>query len=175
MDETIAGLDDDEQMMVTIVVYDNEHEVGRYTLPREYVSNSELLNTMTQCDESETLPINVSESLRVTKYGIEKGVEFLRLCKGVKLKNPVKPMISKDLNIVWAKAFDNTEEKMDSSSLVKFVDDIHASSEKCDKLYEVIMTASYMDNKSLVNLVCTKLAQIVRSAPVPAISTEMNL
>lgn len=148
----VSGLDDIQEP-VTIVHTTIDHVTKssqriKHQLSVEDCKNCVMLTTVIESTKEHEIPIGDS----VTLYAMKNIIEYLKHHNGKEITDPEKPIRSKIMREICKDEWDAT-----------FADRIHAESFECDKIYECILGANYLHIESLINLLCAKVAAIVKN------------
>lgn len=144
------GLDDDEEVPVLLLVAQDQQE---FTVTREVAMMSELVRTMWEGDKSEKkIPLqNVKSNI------LKKVIEYMQYHH----KNPPKEI----------------EKPLKSANMREVVNDWDAQFVEVDQetLFELILSANYMDIKPLLDLTCAKVASMIKGKTPEEIRRRFNI
>ena len=143
------SLDDDEgESQLTLTSQENES----FTVDRKVACMSELVKTMAEGDDENTIPLpNVKAAI------LKKVIEYMTYHN----ENPAKEI----------------EKPLKSAIMAEVVDAWDASfvEVKQEILFELILAANYMDIKPLLDLTCAKVASMIKGKTPEQIRKTFNI
>ena len=154
--EPVLSLDTDTQELdIVLKAFDGQS----ITLPYSYCKLSKVLTEIISqlSTEDNVVDLPLIHSINVLKY-IGK---FLCIHKGTEPTLIEKPLRTADLTQLTIK--DNIE----------FIDEILIEGQ-IPFLYEVLSAANYIQCNSLINLLCAKIASMIKGKPIDQIKSILN-
>jgi len=143
------GLDAEDVPTLTLQAQDGE----QFTVPREVAMMSELVKTMWEGDKNEQeIPLQ-----NVKKDILKKVIEYMEFHH----KNPPKEI----------------EKPLKSGNMREVVSDWDAHFVEVDQetLFDLILSANYMDIKPLLDLTCAKVASMIKGKSPEEIRRRFNI
>jgi len=148
--DDIVGLEDEDEAPTLKL---SSQDGKSFTVPREVAMMSALVKTMWEGDKKEkNIPlINVKSAI------LEKVIEYMKFHH----KNPAKEI----------------EKPLKSSNMREVVSDWDANFVEVDQetLFELILSANYMDIKPLLDLSCAKVASMIKGKTPDEIRRRFNI
>jgi len=148
-ENNIQGLEDEVEHELTLISQDGE----KFQIPLQVATLSALVKTMYEGDKSEkNIPLqNVKSTI------LRKVIEYMTFHNG----NPPKDI----------------EKPLKSANMREVVSDWDATFVEVDQetLFELILSANYMDIKSLLDLTCAKLASMLKGKTPEEIRRRFNI
>lgn len=165
-DDLSLDLDESGSVHVfKVVLYDGENQVAFASMTKEEMHHSKLLSTSVENDSrADEVPLRVDKAVCLNIYTFEKTISYLKKHRGEEIVIPERPLGFLNLTDIWKDPWD-----------VEFIEKVYSESKSCDRLYELMNTANYLDINPLIHLVGTKLAYIINRTDPSKLHKELGL
>jgi hypothetical protein len=148
-----------------IVLYDGTIRAASCYMTKEDLHHSKLLSISVENDlEVKEIPLMIDKTTNLNTYTFIKAMDYLKRHRNEKISIPDRPLGLLSLEEIWKDPWD-----------VQFINDVYLDSKFCDRLYELMNAANYLDINPLIHLVGTKLAHIINQTDPSKLHKELGL